>query len=67
MIATPVELLVDAHSEILLVIVVRGGFYSLPALVGLYHLELEEVLVVVATVALPSLPSFYFCLYLNSC
>ena len=67
MVATPVELLVDALSEILLVTVVCGGFYLLPALIGLDHLELEEVLVVVATVALPSLPSFYFCLYLNSC
>ena len=67
MVVTPVELLVDALSEILLVTVVCGGFYLLPALIGLYHLELEEVLVVVATVALPSLPSFYFCLYLNSC
>ena len=61
------ELLVNALSEILLVTVVCGGFYLLPALIGLDHLELEEVLVVVATVALPSLPSFYFCLYLNSC
>ena len=67
MVVTPVELLVDALSEILLVTVVCGGFYLLPALIGLYHLELVEVLVVVATVALPSLPSLCFYSYLNSC
>ena len=67
MVVTPVELLVDVLSEILLVSVVCGGFYLLPALIGLYHLELVEVLVVVATVALPSLPSLCFYSYLNSC